>query len=483
MTESSPALPLNNRHFLSPKAIVIFFIVVVDIALAVFSDLSAFTLRYGTDISNPPPENFLAYLKIAVLAIFLRICCLYIYGLYHNLRAKTVFNIIVSVFQATLTSSVIIVVSAFYFRAFAYPRTVIFISWALTTSLLIVWHIVIQTVIDLIAKSPANNLIVIGTDKQAYRLGLDLSKDGSTKYNLIGFVHPEARFDSADFEEPQRILGPLNDLERIVGEHSVDEIIIATETLSRRQISAIFASLAEKKISLKLLPDIYEAVIGNIIVSSDGFGGRLPDIVISPVQISRNWYVGLKRILDLILSIIILLLFSPLILIIAVLIELTSPGPAIFKQERVGLNGNTFWMYKFRTMYKDAEQDRGPVWAALNDPRITPLGKALRLSRLDELPQLVNVLKNEMSVVGPRPERPYFMAQLIKEIPFYAERLSVKPGITGWAQVTYKYADTLETNKEKLLADLFYIKNMSLSLDVWIFFMTVWTIIKEKGAQ
>jgi lipopolysaccharide/colanic/teichoic acid biosynthesis glycosyltransferase len=170
-------------------------------------------------------------------------------------------------------------------------------------------------------------------------------------------------------------------------------------------------------------------------------------------------------------------------LLIAISIKLTSPGPVVFRQERVGLNGRQFTMYKFRTMYKGAEDDTGPVWTSLNDPRITPLGKFLRLTRLDELPQLVNVIRNDMSIVGPRPERPYFVAQLIKEIPFYVERLSVKPGITGWAQVTYKYADTLEKNQEKLLADIFYIKNMSLSLDMWIFFMTIWTIIKEKGAQ
>jgi lipopolysaccharide/colanic/teichoic acid biosynthesis glycosyltransferase len=134
-------------------------------------------------------------------------------------------------------------------------------------------------------------------------------------------------------------------------------------------------------------------------------------------------------------------------------------------------------------MYIDAEEISGPVWAVQNDARITPLGRFLRLSRWDELPQLINVIKNDMSLVGPRPERPYFVDKLINEIPFYTERLTVKPGITGWAQVTGTYADSLEDNKEKLLSDIFYIKNMSFSLDVWIFFKTIWTIIQEKGAQ
>jgi exopolysaccharide biosynthesis polyprenyl glycosylphosphotransferase len=459
------------------------FIVLVDVALVIFSDLAAFPLRFGTDITHPPLKNFLDYLRIASLAILLRLACLYIFGLYHNLKAKTIFSIIVSVLQATLTSSIIIIVTAFYFRAFAYPRTVIFISWALTTVLLIIWHFLIQTIIELVGKKFTTNLVIIGTDKQAHRLGLQLSKDGTTKYKLLGFVYPYEENEKPETSISDKVLGNLNNLQKIISQYSIDEIIIATETLTRKQISMIFNSLAERNVNLKLLPDIYEAVIGNILIPHGNISGFLSNIVINPIQIARNWYVGLKRILDLIFSIIVLVIFSPIMLLIAISIKLTSPGPVVFRQERVGLNGRQFTMYKFRTMYKGAEDDTGPVWTSLNDPRITPLGKFLRLTRLDELPQLVNVIRNDMSIVGPRPERPYFVAQLIKEIPFYVERLSVKPGITGWAQVTYKYADTLEKNQEKLLADIFYIKNMSLSLDMWIFFMTIWTIIKEKGAQ
>jgi exopolysaccharide biosynthesis polyprenyl glycosylphosphotransferase len=458
-------------------------VILVDVVLVIFSDLTAFTLRYGTDIAHPPAKNFLAYLQISKFIIILRLLCFYIFGFYHKLKSKTIFNIIVTTMRATTASSVIIIMIAFYFRALAYPRTVIFISWALTTATIILWRILIQTIATMVWREPATNAIIIGTDKQAHRFGLHLSEDAATKYRLLGFVQSSLPSSESGFVDQKMILGNLNDLEKVIVQYSVDEIMVTAESLTRRQIFQIFNSVEGKNIVLKLLPDIYEAVIGNIIISSGNLGDSLSGILVSPLEVTDNWYIGLKRILDLIFSLSMLIIFSPIMVVIAILIKITSSGPVVFQQERVGLNGRRFMMYKFRTMHKEAEEDLGPVWAAENDTRITPLGRFLRFSRLDELPQLVNVIKNDMSLVGPRPERPYFVDKLIHEIPFYTERLTVKPGITGWAQVTGKYADSLEDNKEKLLSDIFYIKNMSLSLDVWIFFKTIWTIIQEKGAQ
>jgi lipopolysaccharide/colanic/teichoic acid biosynthesis glycosyltransferase len=173
---------------------------------------------------------------------------------------------------------------------------------------------------------------------------------------------------------------------------------------------------------------------------------------------------------------------SPILLLAVILIKVTSPGPAFYLQKRTGLNGRPFIIYKIRTMHMGAERGKKPRWAKRNDIRITPVGKFLRRYRIDELPQLINVLKNDMSIVGPRPERPYFTFQLMKKVPFYAHRLQAKPGLTGWAQVNLRYTDTEKGAQEKLLYDLFYIHNASFALDSLILLKTFQVVLSGKGA-
>lgn len=179
----------------------------------------------------------------------------------------------------------------------------------------------------------------------------------------------------------------------------------------------------------------------------------------------------------------ILIVTSPVMLLTALLVKLTSPGPVLHRQKRVGLNGDVFTVYKFRSMYADAEARTGPVWAKKDDPRITPVGKWIRRFRIDELPQLFNVLRNEMGLVGPRPERPEFVEKLAAEIPYYSYRHCVRPGVTGWAQINYKYGDTMEDAIMKLEYDLYYIKNLSVSLDFYIIFHTLKVMLFSETAQ
>jgi exopolysaccharide biosynthesis polyprenyl glycosylphosphotransferase len=174
---------------------------------------------------------------------------------------------------------------------------------------------------------------------------------------------------------------------------------------------------------------------------------------------------------------------APLMLIVALAVRLSSPGPALYRQIRVGMDGVSFTLYKFRSMRVDAEAQSGAVWASKDDPRTTRVGRFIRKLRLDELPQLFNVLRGEMSIVGPRPERPEFVKTLSARIPYYRQRHCVRPGITGWAQIHYKYGDTLEDTIEKLEYDLFYIKNMSLGIDTYIIFHTLKTMLLSRGAQ
>jgi sugar transferase (PEP-CTERM system associated) len=194
-------------------------------------------------------------------------------------------------------------------------------------------------------------------------------------------------------------------------------------------------------------------------------------------------FMLLRRLTSIVASGILLLLVLPLIPLVMLGIKLSSPGPALYRQQRVGLGGKVFYCYKFRTMRQDAEADTGPTWALDDDPRITKIGKFLRLSRLDEIPQLWCVLKGDMGFVGPRPERPEFVDMLAKEIPFYRVRNAVRPGITGWAQIRYKYSNTVEDSKEKLQYDLYYIKNMSLGLDLMIMVQTIKIVLLGRGAR
>jgi exopolysaccharide biosynthesis polyprenyl glycosylphosphotransferase len=194
-------------------------------------------------------------------------------------------------------------------------------------------------------------------------------------------------------------------------------------------------------------------------------------------------FILLRRILSLVLSFICLVVVSPLLPLISLLIKLTSPGPVLYRQKRVGRNGSVFTCYKFRTMRADAEADVGPTWAGDDDPRVTRVGRWLRLTRLDEVPQLWNVLRGDMGFVGPRPERPEFVAWLTREIPYYHLRHIIRPGITGWAQVRYQYGASLEEAREKLKYDLYYIKNISLSLDLLIVSESAKTIVLGRGSR
>jgi len=192
---------------------------------------------------------------------------------------------------------------------------------------------------------------------------------------------------------------------------------------------------------------------------------------------------AVKRIFDILCSLVLIVLSAPVMLVTAIAIKLESPGPIFYRQERVGYNSKTFKVTKFRSMRTDAEQDGQPRWATANDNRVTRVGNIIRLLRVDELPQLFNVLYGDMSLVGPRPERPFFVEQLTTEIPYYAVRHSLKPGVTGWAQVRYQYGSTIEDSQEKLQYDLYYVKNHSLFLDFVILFETVGVVLTGKGAR
>ena len=314
------------------------------------------------------------------------------------------------------------------------------------------------------------NSIIIGTKKRGNELENLLGRFPQLGYKFKGFVSVQKSNASG------QLLGDILSLKRIIDIYKISEVLIALEENEKEKLFDIIRYCQETDVNMKIMPDTYEIVSG-LAKTNQLYG--VPFIEVMP-EIMPYGSKLFKRVLDVFISAVLLVLLSPLLILIVLLIKVSSKGPIFYKQVRVGRNSRQFNMYKFRSMVKDAEE-YGPEWAGENDPRITGIGRLIRMVYLDEIPQLINVLKNEMSIVGPRPERPFFVEKLSMEIPYYYKRLSVKPGITGWAQIKHKYDSSLDDVKEKLKFDFYYIENMSLKLDFKIMVNTFLVIIFMKG--
>ncbi len=326
-----------------------------------------------------------------------------------------------------------------------------------------------------IARYPAAGLNVVGTLRMSSPL-TSSSPVMAGEYIGPSFVGGDGA--NLEIDEPGVLqLEPIEALPGLIDALDVQDVLIALGPDQHTELLEILRLCDGKSVSLKLVPDFY-SVIGGMARTEHIYGLPLIEVLPEPMQ---AWEESTKRIIDFIVSLLVLIVGLPLWLGILLLIRLTSAGPAIFRQKRVGHQGRVFTMLKFRTMRANAEAETGPVWATENDPRYTNIGRWLRKTRLDEVPQFWNVLKGDMSLVGPRPERPYFVEKLAEEIPLYSRRYRVKPGITGWAQVTWHYDQDLEDVRQKVKYDLFYIANMSLRMDLKILFLTIRTALLGKG--
>jgi sugar transferase (PEP-CTERM system associated) len=275
------------------------------------------------------------------------------------------------------------------------------------------------------------------------------------------------------------VIGTVEDIPSIVRARNVDRVVVSLSDARGRLPMDKLLEMKLDGVSFDHLASVYEEYTGKIAVDNL----RPSWLIFSSGFKKSRASSALKRAIDVVGAVVALTLAAPLILVVIVALKAISRGPVLYRQSRVGLLGRVFTIHKFRTMREDAEQVTGAVWASPNDPRITQVGRLLRRTRLDELPQLWNVLRGDMSLVGPRPERPEFVQDLSRKIPFYGQRHILRPGLTGWAQVKYTYAASVVDALEKLQYDLFYIKNMSVSLDMFILLLTIKTVIMRKGAQ
>jgi exopolysaccharide biosynthesis polyprenyl glycosylphosphotransferase len=327
----------------------------------------------------------------------------------------------------------------------------------------------------LIAGIGVHNTLIVGNASKTRKLYDEVERYPALGYKVVGFVGIEGRGSRKAYQGIP-VLGGIDDLDGIIEKKGIQDVLIALESSDHDRLLDIVSHCNSHKVGLKIMPDLYDIISGQARTNQIyGF----PLIEIMP-QLMPPWEEAMKRAIDVIVSAGVLLIGFPLWLLIALLIKIDSPGPILYKQDRVGKGGELFNIVKFRSMQHDAEQG-GPRWARKKDPRITRVGLLLRKLHLDEIPQMINILSGHMSLVGPRPERPVFVEKLSREIPMYPRRLTVRPGITGWAQVKHKYDETIDDVKMKVQYDLFYIENISLRMDFKIIFSTFYHMLLGKG--
>jgi len=318
--------------------------------------------------------------------------------------------------------------------------------------------------------------LLVGSNSNALNLFNEMESQSVSQGNkFIGFIHVDDN-NGHLLSDLLPHLGTIRDLQQILVTHKVEEVIIAIESSEHENIGHIINELEDTDVIIKIIPDMYDILSGSVKMSAI-FGAALIEInpFLMPV-----WQQSVKRIIDIVVSLFFIVVFSPLYLLTALAVKITSRGPIFFSQERIGLHGLPFVIYKFRSMFAGAENGT-PMLSSQSDSRVTPFGRFMRSIRLDEIPQFYNVLKGDMSLVGPRPERQYFIDQIMSSAPHYRHLHKVRPGITSWGQVKYGYAENVEQMIQRLKYDVIYIENMSLALDFKILFYTVKIILNRSG--
>jgi sugar transferase (PEP-CTERM system associated) len=410
----------------------------------------------------------------ALLATCICQLCLYYSDLYDDPRAGGDNSaLLIRTLQALGMTLLLLALVYGVFPGLTIGRGVIGPGVTFAAAALIAWRIAYGWLTRQVG--PRERLLLVGMNPAALALARELRANEELGVELVGYVDVDPMASPSGLLP---LLGSIEDVPPIVRARAIDRVVVS---LSDARGKLPMDKLLEMKLAgvrFDHFASVYEEHTGKIAVENL----RPSWLIFSEGFTSSRLFAGLKRSMDIVLSAIGLLLVGPVILALAAAVRLTSPGPAFYSQKRVGRQGRVFTVHKLRSMCANAEKDTGPVWASgAGDMRVTRLGRIMRRTRLDELPQLWNIFIGEMSLVGPRPERPEFVQSLSRDIPFYGQRHIVKPGLTGWAQVRYTYGASLEDAMEKLQYDLFYIKHMSVKLDVFIIFETIKTVLLRRG--
>lgn len=403
--------------------------------------------------------------------------CLYYADLYNIRTLGDRRELFVRLVQALAAASFVLAALYYWFPSWVIGRGVIVIAALLLVCVIPGWRLVFEWLSRNIRAR--ERLLLVGTGAAAIDLARELfDRRHELGVEIVGFVDPDPARVGAPVLNPG-VVGTIEDIPSIVRAKSVDRVVVSLADARGKLPMDKLLEMKLDGVTFDHLASVYEQYTGKIAVENL----RPSWLIFSPGFKTSRLLSMSKRLIDVVAAGAGVVVALPLMVLVAVAIRLTSHGPVLYHQRRVGLHGRIFVVHKFRSMRPDAEGATGPVWAAKNgDERVTPFGSALRRTRLDELPQLWNVLRGDMSLVGPRPERPEFITELTKQIPFYRQRHVVRPGLTGWAQVRYTYGASVEDALQKLQYDLFYIKNMSIALDLFIIFSTIKTVVRRKGA-
>lgn len=480
MSAQSASTALNPPEVSIAKRRPKYWPTIILLAADIFWTALAFYLAHQLRLNTeyPRPQNipsFRFYLPMLVVQEICIIGLFFFYKLYHRKRSLSHLDELASLFGAvSVGTTIATAVISFAFKSdFDYPRLMIVYAWALTFVLIGMSRIFYARVLWWLQARGfgETKVIVVGAGETGRMIANAIEKSPGLGYRLVGIVddrpiNPVSRgADGGDFSAPW--LGPTTQLGALIEQYQVGEVFVGMPEASHQKILNIISNAQRDQVGIKVFPDLFQ-----IIASPVGIGdlNGLPMVTVRDVAL-RGWRLTLKRIIDVIIAGIVLIFMSPIMLLTAVLIKLDSPGPVFYSQVRMGLDAKPFKMLKFRSMRVDAEAD-GPGWTVKGDPRKTRLGAILRKFHIDELPQFINVLLGDMSVVGPRPERPVFVEQFRRLVPRYMERHQEKAGITGWAQVNGLRGDTSIVERTKY--DLYYIENWSLAFDFKIILRTIW---------
>lgn len=403
------------------------------------------------------------------------------FGLYRTWYAYSRIDEVISIFKAVFFGVLLIFALTFEISDLSTPSTsrlLIVSYWVLMTLAVATGRGSLRTLQRRMLESGIGlrRTLIVGWNKKARSLYDKIQRFPALGYRVVGFVETSSPTDRQSHDGVP-VIGSVSHLGQIVLRENIEEILIALSWKQRKFVMAVISQCAEKDVKLNIIPDLYGTVVGRA-RTNQIYG--VPLIEILPEHMAP-WEKKTKRLLDILVSAAVILIGLPFWLLVALIIKIDSRGPVLYSQERVGMKNRHYRMFKFRSMVQDAEKRSGPKWADKDDPRITKIGKWLRKTRIDEIPQFWNVLKGEMSLVGPRPERPYFVEKLRKEVPLYSRRLRVRPGISGWAQIKGDYDASLDTVKQKLQYDIFYLENMSLRLDFKILLMTLYVVLRGRG--
>jgi len=460
------------NHFLNPEKIRKSYLALCDAILVTFVFFISYAFRIVFYEQGSLSALFNRLSWLVILAILIHVIFFYVFGLYDRQKGIKRHLLLVNIVSSILTASIFISMLSFIFPHDKIGRVLIFVHFVLMIGLMYVWRTVWS---DNILKNGDRKLLIVGWNSLVEKI-VDAILSGCSGYSIKGLVILPGS------PRPPKIGNPAPaffSIDKALG-HVDPEALIVSEKLNRLEETK--SKLIDLKFQGKEIFDdasFYERILSKVPVSEISERWLLFNSKKQPYQPAL--YQKCKRLMDVFVSAALLLGALPLLLVIVLLIKLDSKGPVLFRQERLGMNEDPFTLFKFRTMVEDAEKQCGPCWAEKNDLRLTRIGRILRKTRLDELPQFFNVLMGDMSLVGPRPIRKHFANIFTEKFPFYRLRFKVKPGITGWAQVNMDYVNTEQNQYDKLEYEFYYLYHQSMFLDLFILLKTVQAILKMRG--